>query len=384
MNHRRSPIRVPLPSGPIRVGLPAAVGGVALVGAVLVALVAPRLRSPAERLAEGRLAPYGEGWLAPPESLAIRPSAEVGLPSAVEALTRAGEAFYWLDPVGGAVFKAEGTTGVSERVWAAREHEPGVRLRRPVGLAVAAGQVWVLDAAARAVLLFGLDLEPAGRLDLAGVPGLWSSPVALGVDARGRAYVLSRDVEGGTGEARWVLRRFVGGQTERLWESAAPSVASGLAGLFDVPALAVREDGGVLVAHAETYRVLALGPAGETLWQGARRDAPRFALSSEERRAYRRTVERLPGALRRRMPAVRSWPPVAWIEAWGRGWIAAIRAGERAWHVELVAADGAPVARLTGEPLTPPPTFTSGLLVQALAGEDEWVLRWRRLRPGPR
>lgn len=364
---------------------PAALGAVVLATALAIAWLVPLARRARGGPSEGRLAPHRPGWLAPPESVTVRPSPEVGLPSVVGAVARSGDAFFWVDPTGGALFKLEDVRAPDARVRVVREYEPGLRLRRPEGLAVTMDRVWVLDVATRAVFTWTFDLRPAGKLRLRSRSGVLSIPLALGVDRLGRAYVLSREVEGGTGAARWMLVRYSdNGQTvEPLWQAPAPSLVRGLQGLFDAPALAVRGSGEVLLAHAESYRVLALGPSGDTLWVSARRDAPRFALGAEERRSYSRTLGRMPRDLRRRMPRVRFWPAVAWI-GWvdGDRWVAAIRAAESAWHVEVVARDGAPLGRLTPGPMSPPPVYTEGCLVQAVVREEDLVLRWHPLRLG--
>lgn len=359
--------------------------GLVAIGALMVAVAFPALRPSGRGPAQGRLPPHRPEWLADPESVVVRPGPEVGLPGAVQAVVRAGDHVLWVDPTGGALFELTQATGSAPRVRAAREHLPGVRLRRPEGLAVTSKRVWVLDVATRELLGWDRELRPAGRIPLGSRAGFWATPIALDADAAGRPVVLSREVDLATGRARWTVDRLVreSGHLERVWDAPAPSLAGGLHGVFDAPAFAPRSDGGLLVAHAESYRVVALGPRGDTAWAAGRRRPPRFSLSGEERRSYRRTLDRMPGFLRRQMPLPRHWPPVAWIgELDADRWVAAIRAAEDAWHVEVVRRDGEPLGRLTAEPMTPPPMRSGTLLVQALVREDHLVLRWHRLRVG--
>lgn len=384
MNDRRDLRLIPLPAGGFTAAPAALVALAAAVAAI--ALVAPVLRSKGEvtRATRGRLAPVRSAWLARPESVIVR-DGPAGLPSSVGAVARDGARVLWTDPVGGTLFQAMWADSGLIDVRAVREHEPGVRLRRPEGLAVSPERTWVLDVASGELLAWTRGLRAAERIRLGSRPGVWTTPMALAADARGRPLVLSREIDLATGRARWAIdRRDSGTALVRVWTAAAPSLRGGLDDFFDRPVLASRPEGGFLVAHSESYRVLALGEGGDTLWVARRRDRPRFALTSEERKSYRRTLERLPASLRRRLPAPKYWPPVAWVHGLpGDRWIAAIRADDEAWHVEVARRDGKALGRVTPDAMTPPPLYAGGFLVQAVVRERDVVLRWHRLRLDP-
>lgn len=309
---------------------------------------------------QGVTAPFREGWLGPPRTVATVPPSRLGRGAVLDVADSDGEVYLLQH----ASWTRAGLDGVVGPIGDPRTGSPRW-IASAAGIAAAGSRVYVLDAARRRVSVWDREGIPRGSVPLGSIADpKMLQPAAVAVDPAGNihvsALVLSPD---GAGE--WLILRFAPGASapDTVYRrSAATTPGDG----FATPHFALDADGSLVVARATDYTLHWFGPGGEAKREAKRADPPMWPIPDTLRRRFAETEARFPAALRQMFHSPDHFPPVRDIALLPHGRIAVLlTAADEALDLEVLDSTGVPLGRLTDRPLSPP-VFLAGTALYQL------------------
>lgn len=243
-------------------------------------------------------------------------------------------------------------------------------LARPVAIAVADGEVYVLEAGRHRVSVW--DTAGVRRQEIGLETGREISlqPEQLLVDARGRVVVVTLAVEP-DGSGRWEATAYgQDGAVETLLSHASDARSV----TFARPHLALRGED-LIGVGALDHAYFEVTGGGHVRPFAHREAAPLWRVPARHRRSYDAVLTRLTGAHATLSALPDHWPSVRGLAVRADGsLLVAVTAGEEHLHIEQLTPDARPVRRFGSHGFTDPVFLADGRAFLVEETEEEVVI----------